>query len=391
MKNNKHFNKIQQTDIDTAKQVDIYKVLDYFNWETDATTNTFILCPRAEHKDKHPKVYIDKNKNTCRCQVCEQTFDTISLVQNLSYKVNGVELPFPKAVKTIFQIDNNNTVKVQSTSTVALEPEEETRTELTTQSRCSLYDYILKKSTPITGYEIKYLQDRGIFLYPTYVYKGNVYSERDLKKLSDKALCKEIKEQGTLYNGIANILKSNHIEIKHNYYKDTNYILYVVDYDYDNDKVLQSYAKYLKDTSRQMIIQKAIDKNKPHDKKNQNPTDFCIIAEGIDSNDIYICEGMEDALSFVQNGYKAISLNSTSNMDSLIDYFQYTYEYKKTDNFILALDHDEAGQKATQKLTDYFEEHNSMKKYHHFKYQLCKFPEICNDINDYWVKRIFER
>lgn len=386
----KQQNKIQQTEIDAAKQVDIFRVLEYFNWPLDET-GTFTLCPNMQHHDKHPKVAISKKANTCRCYVCEQTFDTISLIQKLSIKANGVELPFPKAIEILLGMDGN---EVSTTTFVAGKKEQSN----TTSAQSDIYDYILKKSTKITKYEVEYLKNRGIFLYPTYVYQGKAYTMTDIKKgmenKTDKdtiAFYKDVIKQGSYYSGIFNILKANHIELRHNYYKNTNYILYVIDYDYDTDVVIQRYAEYLKNTSRKMMIQKGIDEGKTHTKKNHNPTDFCWIAEGIESNDIFICEGMETALSFVQNGFKAISLNSTSNVDSLIDYFKSDYEYKKSDRFILALDHDEAGEKAQKKLVDYFENHNSKKKYHHYNYQICKFPEEYNDVNDYWKDKVFKK
>lgn len=384
----KQLKKIPQTVIEEAKQVDIYKVLEEFDWPLDAT-GLKTLCPNVKHQDRHAGVPINTKNNTCRCFLCGETFDTIKLLQKLSLKCRGTEINFPKAVKCLFAIDNSISIPAYTGIMSCNKQQTSTGTDI--------YDRVLANSTEMRGYEIDYLKNRGIFLYPVYVYQNKAYTEFEMKhamkQTADQSVIdfyKEVKKQGTYYNGIANILKANHVEIRHNYYKDTNYILYVIDYDYDTDETLQFYAEYLKNTSRHMLIQKSIENIVPPIKKMQGEGDFCILAEGIQSNDIYICEGMEDALSFVQNGYKAVSLNSTGNANSLMDYLKTEYEYKKEDRFLLALDHDEAGEKTTKKLVDFFEEHNTKKRYHHFQYGLCKYPASFKDINDYWKSKVFQ-
>lgn len=63
---------------------------------------------------------------------------------------------------------------------------------------------------------------------------------------------------------------------------------------------------------------------------------------------IYIVEGEIDALSIIEAGGEAIGLGSTANIDRLTD--SYVKEYRPAHALILALDNDEAGQKATAEL-----------------------------------------
>lgn len=66
---------------------------------------------------------------------------------------------------------------------------------------------------------------------------------------------------------------------------------------------------------------------------------------------VFVTEGIFDALSIIEVGAMAIALNSTSNADLLIKQL----ETKSTDaEFIICLDNDEAGQKATAILKDGF-------------------------------------
>lgn len=110
----------------------------------------------------------------------------------------------------------------------------------------------------------------------------------------------------------------------------------------------------------------------------------------MDSKDIFIVEGIEDALSFTMNGIRSISLNSTSNVRRLTEYLQ-TYFPRKGERFVICLDHDDAGVKATEELTRFFDEYNSKRMPKQVKYEcgVCRFPQEFNDINDYWKAKVF--
>lgn len=69
---------------------------------------------------------------------------------------------------------------------------------------------------------------------------------------------------------------------------------------------------------------------------------------------IFICEGWADALSLEEIGRKAIALNSTGMVKKFIGVVQNNISKLKNKIFIIALDTDEAGAKATDKLKDAF-------------------------------------
>ena len=84
---------------------------------------------------------------------------------------------------------------------------------------------------------------------------------------------------------------------------------------------------------------------------------------------IFITEGAFDALSIIQCGAVAIGLNSTSNIHALVRYLN----EKPTESILLlALDNDEAGQKATGELQSGLDQL-------HIRYQIVS---ICGDAKD---------
>lgn len=70
-----------------------------------------------------------------------------------------------------------------------------------------------------------------------------------------------------------------------------------------------------------------------------------------DVREVFITEGAFDALSIIEAGAAAVALNSTSNADVLIKQIK---EQKTSATFIISLDNDESGSKATQTLIDGF-------------------------------------
>ena len=376
---------IEDDVIKAAKNVDINKVIDYFQWTRDVSEPYKILCPSIDHNDKHPGVVVNSNKNTCRCYACDTHFDTIAMYQALSEKVNGRKVVFPIAVKEILELDGI----ITSPNVMVCGKKSSVNTEKT-------YDKVLKHSKPLNGYTLNYLHKRGICLYDSYIYGGKVYTkqsiEKELQSGANKQRSDELQQvvnKGTFFKGIAPILKANKIKILHNYYQGVNYILYCVSYDCSEDEELQENTHFLVDTERNMVIKKSMDST--HWKQALGEADFCFITEGMDEKgDIYICEGMEDGLSYVQNQCKAISLNSVANVKSLIEHLEHHHSRYKKNKLIISLDHDEAGEKATQKLVDFFEAYNQQHPNHPYQYGVCQYPQQFHDINDYWVSKIKE-
>lgn len=234
-------------------------------------------------------------------------------------------------------------------------------------------------------------------LYDSYVHRGKIYTkqsiDKELQAATDKQRIEEleqIKQEGKFFKGIAPILKANRIQIKHNYWQGVNSIVYMVSYDCSVDEELQENSHFLVDTERNMAIKKSMDA--AHQKQALGESDFCFLTEGMDDikGDIYICEGMEDSLSYTMNGEKSISLNSIANVKSLIEHLEHHHSRYKKNKLVISLDHDEAGEKATQKLVDFFEAYNQQHQNHQYQYGICQYSQQFHDINDYWVSKIKE-
>ena len=119
-------------------------------------------------------------------------------------------------------------------------------------------------------------------------------------------------------------------------------------------------------------------------------SDFTWLAEGVvnKNHKIYICEGMEDALSYVQNNERAVSLNSISNINSFMDYLDKHYKRMKKWEWVISFDHDAGGEKAKQKLLDFFQAYNQQHPKYPYQYAVCKYPDTFHDINDYWKDKL---
>lgn len=106
-------------------------------------------------------------------------------------------------------------------------------------------------------------------------------------------------------------------------------------------------------TSKSHYIARSIDPATPKEYKKLNPKgctpDIFNIEALYQGPEVFITEGAFDALSILEIGTPAASLNSAANADKLIDQLR----EKRTDaTLILCLDNDEAGKAATEKLCD---------------------------------------
>lgn len=83
-----------------------------------------------------------------------------------------------------------------------------------------------------------------------------------------------------------------------------------------------------------------------------NPFNVKILNDRNNIKPIFITEGEIDALSIIEIGYRAIGLGSTSGIDKFVNDYIWAIEKDKPlqSPFIIALDNDEAGKKATEKL-----------------------------------------
>lgn len=95
----------------------------------------------------------------------------------------------------------------------------------------------------------------------------------------------------------------------------------------------------------------------PNNKANYGPVDITFLRVYPEANFFTICEGITDALSIAHIGHNAISLNSVNNVDKFIARFN-KISNPEDFSFCLALDNDEAGVKAHNKLLNYLKEKN---------------------------------
>ena len=355
---------IDKETIMAAKAVDMNIIFHEFKWDKDRYGK--IRCPNPDHKDSIPSCAFSASRNTCRCFVCRESFDTIDLYRRLSEKVDGRTVPFYKAVEEILELDavengNNGSAGITSNSNQVngCQPDGSKSSQPNIQAgngncNSSPYEMVIHNSRPLTGYELNYLHGRGIMLYDSYVYCGEVHTRQIIEKAmqietdqNEINRLNEIKNNGAFYKGIAPILKANRIQIKHNYWEGVNSIIYLVDYDADDEDDLYC-AGFFMDTERHMAVQKSIDGN--HVKRALGEANFNFITQGFEHSknkkDVYICEGLEDALSYTMNGFRSISLNSIANLKSLIHYLAEDYVPHYNERFVICFDHDEAGGKA---------------------------------------------
>lgn len=392
---------IDRETIKAAKAVDMNIIFEEFNWEKDKYGK--IRCPHPNHNDSTPSCAFSPSRNTCKCFGCGETFDTIDLYQCLCEKVNGRVVPFYKAVGEILKLEDmvkgssgNAVINNNNSQANAYQSSGNKSSQASHGNNVTPYEMIVGNSRPLMGYELNYLHDRGIMLYDSYVYDGKIHTAQNI----DKALQTEtdqneinrlngIKNNGTFYKGIVPILKANRIQIRHNYWEGVNSILYLVDYEADECTDLCS-DQFYEDTERHMAVQKSLDGSRT--KRALGTSDFNFLTQGLEhsrNKDIYICEGMEDALSCSMNGIKSISLNSIANLKSLIHYLSEEHVPHCNERFVICFDHDEAGRKATEELKGFFEAYNqnppSKQKY---DYAVLNYPQEFHDINDYWKSRI---
>ncbi len=399
---------IDKETIMAAKAVDMNIIFHEFKWDKDRYGK--IRCPNPDHNDSTPSCAFSASRNTCRCFVCMESFDTIDLYRRLSEKVCGRTVSFYKAVEEVLELEDmengnssgaiiaNNSNQVNGYQSDGSKSSQSNILAGNGSCNSSPYEMIIHNSRPLTGYELNYLHGRGIMLYDSYVYCGEVHTRQSIEKAMQTETdqneidrLNEIKNIGVFYKGISPIMRANKIQIKHNYWEGVNSIIYLMDYDADDEDDLIC-AQFFMDTERHMAVQKSIDGN--HVKRALGEASFNFITQGFEHSknkkDIYICEGMEDALSYAMNGIRSISLNSIANLKSLICYLAEDYIPHYNERFVICFDHDEAGRKATQELKGFFELYNQNPSHRYqYSYAVCDYPQQFHDINDYWKSRVF--
>lgn len=120
-------------------------------------------------------------------------------------------------------------------------------------------------------------------------------------------------------------------------------------------------------------------KNKTHNLKGYSVKLFnqrYITNAVMDPEYIFIVEGIFDALSVEEFDYKAIALNSSSNVNILLNLVKKNIDNVKNKTIIIIPDNDEAGEKAKNKMEEELKQLG-------IDTLICKLPEEFKDVNEY--------
>lgn len=349
-------NNIKELTRKAREEVPIEKVLTYYNVPMKQISgNTFVMCPF--HPDTHPSASIYKTKNKLKCFVCGQDKSYSTL--DVAMEKGNIKDLFEAVMKVLeiggmgINIEYNNDLTLKNES-------DKQNNDFTSRD---IFDNYSKVKT---NYQIEYLKNRGLFLY-----------ERDSNQYNLKP--------------INNILKYNNIEIRHNYYNGVNNIVYKFEF---NNKYSHPWEDVL--NYDYFYISKKINTVKGDKFKTRNggqplPKFIMLNKEDLnplETNNIYITEGLEDALSIVQGKFaNAITLNSVSNTHTLIQIIEDNIWLFKNFRFVIATDCDKAGIEAKDKLIEFFKKNNLKCNIYNVLYDYNKKNPNIKDVNDLWKGR----
>ena len=351
--------------IQIAKEVDFKKVLNYLG--IGITKSGQFCCPF--HGDRTPSAVITDNNKGC-CFVCNKvngkhfSFDTIDLIM----EVKGID--FKSAVNLLIELDGRK-IDIIPIKAYGIKANESSSLEVKDMIK---YCRVMRIN------QVEYLAKRGIYI-------PNNYDHNDYKNSKDILIKKNIEIYHSYYknNGykdIKDVLIKNNIAIYHNYYNNCNKIVYHFKHDENN-------CPYYEDLNEEFLIMKKTDKfddiNIPKAQNFGTPYPKFIFTNEREL-DVYICEGIEDALSMVQAGRNAVTLNSVKNVDKFIEILEDAPKLAKY-NFIIATDMDNAGIECRDTLIEYFKEHG-------YNYDTFKALEMMyeakgiHDVNDLWKMKL---
>jgi len=377
-----------------VKDIPIKDVLQYFGIEI---TNNKMSCPHPDHTDTNPSAWINDDANVVFCPVCgdanlKSNFDTIDVYRMLSGTLHNRKLSYPVIVTELLE-------RFTGSKPIQAAPKPSssfTKPIVTKDIQKKVADY-LTGATNIGSADYKYLNSRGIFWENTYVLNREQFvTVKDYDKavallktpetLTDSDTDKyrqmvHIKENGSLVAGVGKLLVRNGIRLYHANY-DVPSILFHMQYNEN-----RPFDQHTSADKQDFIISRSIEAG-TNFKKSIGTTDFKAIFYEMPkyqyiTTNIYIVEGIFDAMALLSCGKNVICLNSTINRNKLIQYIENISPDRY--HFILALDNDDAGRNATEFIADFFNQN-------HYKYQISKVLEAqnCKDYNELYCKQLFK-
>ena len=291
-----------------ARDVNIENVLANYNYYPNR--EGYYKC--LFHTEKTPSVKIYKNK--MKCFGCGKVASAIDVVEKMdscnSYKA------IQKLLNTEFKTTREKT-------------EEHQQVKQQKSERNYTYEDGLNMSKSLSKDNIGYIK--------------NYLNKRCILKTLD-------------------IAGSLNIEIRHSYYKDTNYICYC-----------------FKDDN--LMVRKSIDRSKrPNNFGSSKP----IYLKTNDSNIWYIAEGIEDALTLViYHNFNVVCLNSVANVNHFLSEISKKFNSENLE-FIIATDTDDSGEKALEELDRNFREKKVKYKLYTKFYSYAKKHNL-KDVNECFI------
>lgn len=334
---------LDKNTIEQAKRVDIIKVLAFYG--VYGNRDGLYHCPNPSHTDTHRSASINRKDNKIYCFSCNPGqavgYDTVDIVMFQE------GLKFRDAVRKVLLIDGQNV-------DILVDKEVSYQKNFDFTDSSAQYEWFVGR--------IKEIEELD-----KYSNKDGMYTE--LKALRND-IYNNLTERCLDYKKLIPILKSNGITINGNYYRDKS-----------TGELITSIVYNIRQGEK-FCIQKGFKLNEYGKKMKKNyGTPHPIGIKVNNEKVIYITEGLEDAMCFVQANRNAISLNSTSNLNKFINSLE-TGRYDEYE-FVIALDKDSTGIEASNMLKLALNNRN-IKFTDYMPLLNCKNENI-KDVNEYWI------
>ncbi len=280
-------------------------------------------CWNPEHTDSTPSMSYDRKRNKCHCFGCGADYDIIEMIR-IEYGISDYAEAFEKAYALYGIAIDREGYKQEKTvkKTESKHDHEPDQEQVKTMKEDFTQYYMTAKANFPDSDAQKYLEKRGIG-----------------KEVADK-----------FYLGY-----------------DANYKTF--NKDEEGNDTSATWRVLLIPTGPGSYAARNIDPPKEPVKKNRYRKKggselFNIKALYESDSPVYIVEGEIDTLSIIEAGGQAVGLGSTSNVNKLLTLLK---KKKPVQPLILALDHDDAGKKATEDLEKGLKE----LKIPSYRYDLC--------------------
>ena len=278
------------TNYDDAKEQLKNRLEDYLINKGIDTSKPF-HCLNPEHEDKNPSMSYDRKRNKVHCFSCEADYDIIDLIQE-EYGITDVKEAFKKGYELYG-------IKPTGKNVGQNQPKSEQYTHNTHNTDNTHTEYIEEE----TSNELKAYFDR--------CHKNLTATQY----LSDRGISKAV--------------------------LDT----YNIGYDDNFRQAGVNWKAVIIPTGGNSYVVRNTDSKAEDRYRKVGPAQVFNKETCAGNDSIFIVEGEIDALSIIEMGFKAIALGSVSNKRKLTTYLK---TKKPANTFILALDNDEAGQKASE-------------------------------------------